>query len=97
MHEIALLPEHQPLPVWKHSGSKRERFGAVSCVVRRKDDAAEGGHPAVLRWACANGCPWDEQTCSSAAFGAHLELLQWARANGCPWDEKACSMAAMGI
>ena len=27
---IDLLPEHQPLPVWKHSGSKRERFSAVS-------------------------------------------------------------------
>ena len=39
---MVMLPEHQPLPVWKHSGSKRERFGAVSCVVRRKDDAGEG-------------------------------------------------------
>ena len=39
---MVVLPEHQPLPVRKHSGSKRERFVAVSCVVRRKDDAGEG-------------------------------------------------------
>jgi hypothetical protein len=24
--------------------------------------AAAGGHPAVLQWARANGCPWDEYT-----------------------------------
>ena len=39
---------------------------------------------AVLQWARANGCPWNEDTCSAAAKNGHLELLQWARANGCP-------------
>ena len=37
-----LLPEHQPLPVWKHSGSKRERFAAVSGENRRSDDPRLG-------------------------------------------------------
>jgi hypothetical protein len=46
----------------------------------------EGGHLEVLKWARENGCPWDEQTCSSAATGGHLEVLKWARANGCPWE-----------
>jgi len=38
-----MLPEHHPLTVWKHSGSKRERFAAVSCEIRRSDDAGQGG------------------------------------------------------
>ena len=37
-----VLPEHQPLPVWKRSGSKREWFVAVYCEIRRRDDAEEG-------------------------------------------------------
>jgi hypothetical protein len=39
---MVMLPENQPLPVWKHSGSKRERFAAVSCEIWRRDDAGEG-------------------------------------------------------
>ena len=58
--------------------------------------AARGGHLEVLQWARANGCPWDEMTCSRAAEGGHLELLQWARANGCPWDKGTCTGAAKG-
>merc|ERR1719146_650616 len=38
--------------------------------------AAEGGHLAVLRWARAHGCPWDELTCAYAAEFGHLEVLQ---------------------
>ena len=40
----------------------------------------------MLQWARANGCEWNEGTCSAAAKGGHLEVMQWARANGCPWD-----------
>jgi hypothetical protein len=47
----------------------------------------------VLQWLRANGCPWDEETCSTAARGGQLEVLQWLRANGCPWDEKTCARA----
>jgi hypothetical protein len=25
----------------------------------------EGGHLEVLKWARANGCPWDENTCGT--------------------------------
>ena len=51
--------------------------------------AAYGGNLEVLQWARANGCPWDEETCTCAASGGHLEVQQWARANGCPWNEWA--------
>jgi len=39
----------------------------------------------VLKWAHANGCPWDDWTCAKAAVGGHLEMLKWARENDCPW------------
>jgi hypothetical protein len=42
----------------------------------------------------ANGCPWDEHTCTIAARRGHLEVLQWLRQNGCPWSERTCSSAA---
>jgi hypothetical protein len=44
----------------------------------------------VLQWARANGCVWDEETCSAAVGGGHLAVLQWARANGCDWDREYC-------
>ena len=49
---------------------------------------------ALLRWARANGCPWDERTCAAVAAGGNLEVLKWARENGCPWDEDTCYNAA---
>ena len=49
-----------------------------------------------LRWARANGCPWNEQTCAEVAKGGHVEVLKWARENGCPWDALTCVYAAMG-
>ena len=45
-----------------------------------------------LRYAHENGCPWDEETCTSAAAGGHLGCLKFAE-NGCPWDELTCSLA----
>ncbi|AJF97486.1 ankyrin repeat protein [Pandoravirus inopinatum] len=42
--------------------------------------AALNGHPGVLKWAHAKGCPWDGRTCYGAAAGGHLVVLQWARA-----------------
>ena len=57
--------------------------------------AARGGHLEVLKWARANGCPWDEWTCACAAEGGHLEVLKWARENDCPWVEDTCASAAL--
>ena len=37
---------------------------------------AENGHLAVLQWARAQGCPWDESTCLWAAENGHLAVLQ---------------------
>ena len=31
----------------------------------------------VLQWALVKGCPWDQDTCTSAARGGHLEVLQF--------------------
>ena len=55
--------------------------------------AAYNGHLAVLQWARAQGCPWDENTCSCAAMDGHLAVLQWAQAQGCPCPGylQACS------
>ncbi len=46
------------------------------------DSLAKNGHLEILKWARANGCKWNEDTCSNAATGGHLEVLKWARANG---------------
>ena len=46
--------------------------------------AAGRGRLEILTSLRANGCPWDDATCSAAAEGGHLEVLQWARQNGCP-------------
>ena len=59
-------------------------------------EAAKSGQLALLKWARANGCQWDEFTCAYGALGGHLEVLKWLRANGCPWGEKTCSYAAEG-
>src|SRR5437899_2907345 len=55
---------------------------------------ARNGYLAVLQWARANGCPWDESICAYVAKNGYLAVLQWARANGCPWDESTCAQAA---
>ena len=34
----------------------------------------------VLRWARANGYPWDEGIFTIAADNDHLEMLKWERA-----------------
>ena len=59
-------------------------------------EAAENGHLAVLLWARAQGCPWDEETCSYAAYGGQLAVLQWARAERCPYDGETYAEAARG-
>ena len=51
----------------------------------------------MLQWARANGCPWDEYTCTNAAQGGHLEMPQWARANGCPWDKRTLEWGKYSI
>ena len=50
----------------------------------------------MLQWSRVNGCPWGEQTCTSAAESGHLEVLQWLRANGCPWILETYELAEAG-
>ena len=40
--------------------------------------AAVDGYLNLIKWARANGCSWNTQTCARAAQGGHLEVLQWA-------------------
>ena len=47
-------------------------------------EAASHGYLGVLKWARANGVPWNERVFSSAARGGHLEVLKWMRENGAP-------------
>ena len=51
------------------------------------------GHLEVLKWACANGCPWNKWTCIRALEGGHLELFRWAFANGAPCDGDTVQLA----
>ena len=52
--------------------------------------AAANGHLEILKWARANGCPWDEWTCIAGQLKmTDLEILKWARANGAPWNEES--------
>jgi hypothetical protein len=48
----------------------------------------------MLQWLREKGCPWDEETCSSAAYSGNLEILTWARDNGCPWNKETTTGAA---
>ena len=58
--------------------------------------AARSGQLEELKALRAEGCPWNEDTCTYAAKGGHLEVLQWAGENDCPWDEQTCAYAAAG-
>lgn len=40
------------------------------------DTAAAKGYLKLIKWARANGCPWNEKACSQASGGGHLEVLQ---------------------
>ncbi len=44
-------------------------------------------HFELLKWARANGAPWeDAQVCAAAARAGRLDVLEWLRAEGCPWN-----------
>ena len=48
------------------------------------ENAAFRGHLKLLKWARANGCPWNSKVCWLAAHSGHFEVLKWLIANGCP-------------
>ncbi|KAG5177139.1 hypothetical protein JKP88DRAFT_333580 [Tribonema minus] len=67
---------------------------AVGLCAQLCSAAPQQGHAALLRWAQANGCPWDERTCAGIADLGRLDMLQWARAHGCPWNAHTRNAAA---
>ena len=101
---VAATGHRVKMATWEHA----TRFGYLSTLKHRHQQgrlelseyllqlAAETGQLEVVKWLRANGCPWDEMTCSWAAQGGRLEVLQWLRANGCPWNERTCARAAWG-
>lgn len=59
------------------------------------EGAASDQRLEILKWARANGCPWDEVTTRAAVEGKHWDILRWAVSNGCPWNaEYALRQAA---
>jgi hypothetical protein len=42
------------------------------------------GHVEILKWARANGCPWDWWLRTWAKEKGHDDILEWAKANGLP-------------
>ncbi|KAG5178057.1 hypothetical protein JKP88DRAFT_330616 [Tribonema minus] len=85
---------------WAINAGLDPELAHASCLRHGSGRAAEGGHLEILKWARADGCRWNEQTCSGAAKRGHLAVLQWARdwahTSGCAWDAETCSRAAMG-
>jgi len=54
------------------------------CFLLSSANAAGGGHLEVLKWARANGCPWNGWVVLEAKAHCHPHVLSWALANGCP-------------
>ena len=65
-------------------------------VIEVRDLHKSFGNLEVLKWARANGCPWDEGTCAEVARNGHLEVLKWARAQRCPRGAGTCALTARG-
>ena len=70
--------------------------GRLSDTTLLCEACASSGQLEELKALRADGCPWDEGTCSGAERSGHLEVLQCLRANGCPWHEHTCNNAAEG-
>ncbi len=51
--------------------------------------AAQHGNLTTLKWARANGCPWNKGTMQAAATGMHLDVFKRALDNGCTHDSPA--------
>jgi hypothetical protein len=49
----------------------------------------------VIRWARANGCPWDSAASESAARRGNLGILQWLVAEGCPYGDMTRAWATV--
>ncbi|CAM9228112.1 unnamed protein product, partial [Laminaria digitata] len=56
--------------------------------------AAQGGHPAVLRWGYTVGRSWRKITCCMGSRARHLGNLPWAWANSCSRDASTMQTAA---
>lgn len=47
-------------------------------------NAAARGDLNRLKWARANGCPWDSTTHYVAKIHGHVKVVKWLEKNGCP-------------
>jgi hypothetical protein len=78
----------QPLPIgFVFRSNQYECYRKVLLGVNYQNvlvaKAALEGNLEGVKWARANGCPWDADACTNAARGGHMELLQWLHTNGC--------------
>lgn len=69
---------------------KFERYRWSASTTAR---AARNGWFRALRWACLNGCSYDERTFEAAAAGGHFRILRFLLAIQCPFDERAIRAA----
>jgi hypothetical protein len=88
VYAIAATEGNIEIIQWAHKN--RVPFDRRLC-----ENAAYGGHFAILEWAMANDGSqyFDENVCYRAADGGHLEILQWLRANCCPWNSTVLHVA----
>ena len=63
-----------------------EKMAAVGMNGSTCTYAAGGGHLEVLKWARANGCPWNNRVLHYAAKYKHAAIVNWAVTNGCPFE-----------
>ena len=66
--------------------------------------AASNGHLSLLKYARAQGLPWDEDTAWIAAENGHLDVLQFMRTEAdppCPWNSRvtlsACESGDLNV
>jgi len=86
---IDLLKEQFPM---------NEFINKIKTIIETPDDEiceyfSSVGNLDCLKYCHENGCPWYEDTCSSAAKNGHFECLKYAHENDCSWCEETCSSA----
>jgi len=57
-------------------------------------EASLRGRLDLLKWAVAEGCPWDDDACAAALAGGHAHVFAWLCDAGCPWTVDRCLVGA---
>src|SRR4051812_18897833 len=80
---LKLIPsyKHQILRLvckdWYNVFRNTPRVSPCKCI----SECAFYGELQLIQWLRENGCPWNEDTYSSATKGGHLKIIKWLREN----------------